>query len=297
MTGAERGFLLLTCPMGNDQRPVLTTAQFRTLSKRAVQMQMPLEQRDLTREDIMALGYGAEFAGRILHLLEEEAVLDHYLQRSHRAGCQSISRISDDYPLKLRKRLGLDSPGSLWARGDLTLLERPMIALVGSRDLRKENAEFARQVGIAVARQGYVLVSGNARGADKTAQYACLEAGGAVISVLADELEKYPAQKNLLYLAEDGFDLPFTAIRALSRNRVIHGLGEKTFVAQVTDGHGGTWDGTVKNLRFSWSPVYCFRDGSEGANTLIQMGANPVGFADLEDISKLQPNNINLFDQ
>lgn len=297
MTGAEQGFLLLTCPFGDPDRPVLTTAQFRTLANRAAQMEKPLEQRDLSVGDIMALGYGAEFADRIIRLLSEEDVLEHYLQRSLRCGCFGISRISQGYPLKLRKKLGLDSPGSLWARGELRLLNEPMIALVGSRDLNQENAAFAEQVGIAAAEQGYVLVSGNARGADRTAQNACLAAGGRVISVLADQLEKYPLQENLLYLSEDGFDLPFTAPRALSRNRVIHALADKTFVAQVSDGIGGTWDGTVKNLRFGWSGVYCFDDGSKGMKKLIQMGANAATIPDLQDVSNLQPNNINLFDQ
>ncbi|MBE6959473.1 MAG: DNA-processing protein DprA [Ruminococcaceae bacterium] len=297
MRGVEQGFLLLTCPLGDPQRQVLTTAQFRTLAKRVSQTEMKMEDRELTKEDVVSLGYGSAFAERILALLSQEDLLKHYLYRCNRAGCQSISRLHDAYPLKLRKSLGLDSPGSLWAKGDLSLLKQPMIALVGSRELNAENAAFARQVGIDAARQGYVLVSGNARGADKTAQNACLQAGGRVISVLADELEKYPVLENLLYLAEDGFDLPFTAQRALSRNRVIHGLADKTFVAQVTDGRGGTWDGTVKNLRFGWSNVFCFNDSSAGATNLIQMGATPVEGADLQDLSGLTSNAISLFDQ
>ena len=296
MTAIEQGFLLLTCPFGDPERPILTTAQFRTLAKRATQMEKPLDQRDLTAEDVMALGYGADFANRVIRLLEQEDLLAHYLHRAARSGCRSISRVSEGYPLKLRKKLDLDSPGSLWAKGDLSLLDAPMIALVGSRDLRPENGTFAAKLGAEAARQGYVLVSGNARGADRTAQNACLNAGGRVVSVLADELEKYPVRENLLYLAEDGFDLPFSAQRALSRNRVIHALGDKTFVAQVTDGHGGTWDGTVKNLRFGWSSVFCFCDGSAGVQKLIQMGANGVEITDITDICGLTPNNFSLFD-
>lgn len=297
MRAAEQGFLLLTCPLGDPERGMLTTAQFRTLAKRAIQMQVPLEDRDITKEDIMSLGYGAAFADRVVELLSQEDLLEHYLRRSSRAGCQCLSRLQEEYPLKLRKALDLDSPGSLWAKGDVSLLKQPMIALVGSRNIREENAAFARQVGIEAARQGYVLVSGNARGSDRIAQNACLEAGGKVISVLADELEKYPTQDNLLYLSEDGFDLPFTAQRALSRNRVIHALAGKTFVAQVADGYGGTWDGTVKNLRFCWSNVFCFQDGTSGVKNLIQMGATPILESQLCDISILKPDNFNFFDQ
>ena len=297
MRGPEQGFLLLTCPLGDLQRQVLTTAQFRTLAKRVAQMDKPLEERDLTERDIISLGYGNAFAEKVISLLSDEDLLVHYLRKSSRAGCQCLTRLHEDYPLKLRQTLGLESPGSLWAKGDLSLLNMPMIALVGSRDIRAGNAEFARRVGEEAALQGYALVSGNARGADRTAQKACLEAGGKVISVLADELEKYPDQENLLYLSEDGFDLPFTAQRALSRNRVIHALAEKTFVAQVTDGRGGTWDGTVKNLRFGWSQVFCFKDGTAGAENLVQMGATPILLQDLHDISTILPYNCNFLDQ
>lgn len=297
MREAEQGFLLLTCPLGDPERGMLTTAQFRTLAKRAMQMEKPLDNRDMSKEDLIALGYGADFAERILALLSQTDLLEHYLHRSRLAGCQCISRIHENYPVKLRNSLGLDSSGSLWAKGDLSLLQQPMIALVGSRELRNENAYFARQIGIEAAQQGYVLVSGNARGADRTAQDACLEAGGKVISVLADELEKYPVRENLLYLSENGFDLPFTTQRALSRNRVIHALAQKTFVAQVTDGRGGTWDGTVKNLRFGWSPVFCYQDGTAGSGNLIQMGATPVEISDLQNLSILTSNTISFFDQ
>ena len=110
-----------------------------------------------------------------------------------------ITRVSDGYPLLLRKRLGLDSPGSLWIKGDASLLSQPAVSLVGSRDLNEPNREFAREVGRQAALQGYVLISGNARGADRTAQESCLNAGGRVISVVADELNKHPERENLIY--------------------------------------------------------------------------------------------------
>ena len=67
------------------------------------------------------------------------------------------------------------------------------------------------------------------------------------------------------------------------------------FVAQSSLGKGGTWDGTVKNLRFGWSPVACFRDGSEAAAQLEQMGAYLVDIADLQDFSAFSEQEIALF--
>ena len=297
MRATERGFLLLTSPLGDPLRKPLTVAQFRTLAKRVQQIEKPTEQRDLTLADLTALGYEQDFAYRLLHLLSQEDLLDHYLRRAAAAGCVPIARIGQDYPAVLREKLDPDSPASLWSKGDLSILAKPRIALVGSREIQQENRSFAWEVGTQAALQGYVLVSGNARGADKIAQTACLRAGGQVIVVVADELEKQKQEKNVLYISEDGFDLPFSAIRALSRNRVIHALAEKTFVAQCTCGSGGTWDGTIKNLNSGWSPVFCFADGTPAMEQLSQMGAEKISIQQLGDIQQLISARISLFDQ
>lgn len=283
MTGAERGFLLLTSHLGNPERPVLTTAQFRMLTDRVVHGETPREERELTVSDLIQFGYGRDMAARIVRLLSEEDLLHHYLHRGHRLDCVPVTRVTEAYPLILRQRLGLDSPGTIWGKGNLSLLNTPAISLVGSRDLRPENHRFAEAVGRYAAKQGLTLVSGNARGADRAAQEACLAAGGKVISIVADELWKHPAREAVLYLSEEDYDSPFTAQRALSRNRCIHSLGRMVFVAQSDLQKGGTWDGTAKNLHFGWSPVACFRDGSEASLELEQLGAFLIDMEDLKD--------------
>ncbi len=294
MTGAEKGFLLLTSHLGNPDRQILSTAQFRTLTSRMTHAEIPVEDRELTVSDIVSLGYGREMAAGILRLLLEEDLLFRYLSRGQRLGCVPVTRVTENYPLILRQRLGLDSPGTLWAKGDLTLLQTPAIALVGSRELKPENCVFAEAVGSYAARQGLTLVSGNARGADRAAQEACLASGGKVISIVADELWKHHAGENVLYLSEEDYDSPFTARRALSRNRCIHTLGRMVFVAQSELKKGGTWDGTAKNLHFGWSPVACFRDGSEASKALEQLGAYLIGTEELEDFGNL-PEQTALF--
>lgn len=287
MTAGERGFLLLTSHLGNPERKALTTAQLRILADRIKNAEIPGEDRELSAKDLIALGCSRETAQNIVKLLEEEMLLKHYLHRGKQMDCIPVTRLSEGYPLILRQRLGLDSPGCLWAKGDIRILQTPAIALVGSRDLREENRSFAQEVGRYAAERGITLISGNARGADRTAQDACLEAGGRVISVVADELSRQPLRRNVLYLSEDGFEEPFSPQRALSRNRCIHALGQLVFVAQCSLGKGGTWDGTVKNLRFGWSSVACFRDGSEASIQLEQMGAYLIGTEEIQDFSNL----------
>lgn len=290
MNAKERGFLLLTSRLGDPTRKPLTVAQFRTLANRVRTMEKPVHPRELTDGDLVALGYDRETARQILQLLQQEELLDWYVKQGLRHNCIPITRVSDAYPPAVRQRLGLDAPGCLWAKGNVALLSTQMIALVGSRDLREENRAFAESVGTEAAKQGITLVSGNARGADRVAQQACLDAGGNVISVVADELKREPVSERILYLSEEGFDLPFSGPRALSRNRVIHALGYLTLVAQSDLGMGGTWDGTIKNLRQRISPVFCFNDESPASKELEQMGATLVIPQQLSDLAALRGN-------
>ena len=294
MTGAEKGFLLLTSHLGDPERPVLTTAQLRKLTDRVRYAEIPAEDRELSAADLASLGYGRDMAARILRLLSEEDLLRHYMTRGKQLDCVPVTRVTGQYPLLLRQRLGPDSPGTLWAKGDLSFLNRPAIALVGSRELQPENHAFAEAVGRHAAEQGLILVSGNARGADRAAQEACLASGGRVISVVADELWKHHSRDHVLYVSEEEYDSPFSAQRALRRNRCIHALGRMVFVAQANLEKGGTWDGTARNLRFGWSPVACFRDGSEASKELEKLGAYLIGMEDLADFSGL-PEQLAMF--
>lgn len=297
MTPREQGFLLLTSRLGNPERKVLTPAQLRELTRRMAAAPRLTEDRNLELRDLMALGYGREMALRILALLEEQELLEYYVNQGKKAGCVPITRVSPEYPAALRQRLGGEAPGVLWAKGDLSILDTPGIALVGSRDLNPENRRFAAEAGRQAALQGLTLISGNARGADATAQNTCLRTGGRVISIVADSLVSHSAKPNVLYLSEDGFDEEFSAQRALSRNRCIHTMGSLVLVAQVNLQKGGTWDGTSKNLRFGWNRVFCFDDGSEAAQVLEQMGAALIGMEELPDLAGVQKENRSLFDQ
>lgn len=287
MIGSRKAFLLLTSHLGDPQRRPITTAQLRTLGQRVQSMACPQEDRELETADLIALGYDDAMANRILELLSEEDLLSYYLTSGELSGCAAVTRAESAYPLQVRKALGQDAPGCLWARGDLEILHTPMISLVGNRDLQSLNLAFAREVGRQAALQGYTLVSGNARGADSAAQEACLEAGGSVVSVVAGNLREQNERERVLYLSEEEFDAPFTAERALRRNRVIHCLGRIVLVAQCSRFQGGTWGGTRRNLKDGWCPVYCFRDGNAVSEELIRLGAKPVCSEDIKELNRL----------
>ncbi len=293
MTGAERGFLLLTSHLGNPQRNPLTLPQLRTLSRRVQNSQRVAQDREVVDTDLKHMGYCSDDVQRMLALLDDDILLEHYLRRQRLLGFACHTRVSQSYPRVLHQRLGDDAPGVLWSLGDISLLDAPKIALVGSRQVLPANRQFAEAVGKAAARQGYVLVSGNASGSDQAAQNACLAHGGRVISVVADELERHGRRERLLYLSEDSFDLPFHRIRALRRNRIIHALGDCVLVNQCSLGVGGTWDGATRNLKEGWCPVHVFQDDSKAAQELIQRGANPVSWEELNALQQLTQTDPN----
>lgn len=256
----------------------LSLAQARELSRRARAAGIGEEDpfRDVTVKDVRRLGYSEYEAGHIVSLLGRERQLDGYLLAAEKADVAVITRLDARFPQRLREQLGARCPAALFCRGDLRLLQRPCISVVGSRHLASPGAQFAAQAGRLAAREGFTLCSGDAMGADRTAQEACLSNGGSVLIFPATELVYCPVRENVLYAAEGGFELGFSAQRALGRNRFIHAMGEKTLVAQTGFGKGGTWSGSLDNLQHEYSPLFVFDDGSEGARALCARGATPV---------------------
>ncbi len=284
MTAREQGFLLLTSSLGDPDRKPLSVSQFRTLILRSKKLPQLRNASTITMEDMTAMGYDAKMAQRVVRLFGERERLVEYIRYAKRHGCYPIPMTNPDYPAAVIGHLGFNSPGTFWAKGDASLLHKQAIALVGSRELNPQNRDFARNVGIRAAEEGYVLISGNAKGADTEAQEACLASGGEVISIVADSLQEQATRRGVLYLAEDSFDFHFTSGRALSRNRFIHCMGQMTFVAQSDLGKGGTWNGTVKNLDHGWSPLYCFSDGSAAAAELGTLGARLITARDIQTV-------------
>ena len=295
MTAAEEGVLLLCCPLGDPESQPLTMAQFRELGLR-VRASGPSGDalRELQPSDVEALGYKREQAERIVRLLDRETRLRSYLRAAEARGIYPVTRLSPDYPVRVAARQKLSSPPVLFCKGNASLFTGASAAVVGSRRLNPGNADFAAEAGRLAAEEGLTLVSGGAEGADRTAQEACQAAGGQAVVFVPDRLTDHSDCSNVLWCSEDGWDLPFTPIRALRRNGLIHMQGDRVLAAQCTYGIGGTWHGCLENLKHGWSPLFVYADGSQGASALIERGATPV--ERLESIKALRPDQTSLFD-
>ncbi len=296
MTGGELGFLLLGSHLGNPERKPLSPAKLAFLRKKMRNAPGVPSSGEVDKAFLRSIGCDDPLAEHILFLLEQEAPAKAYMEAAKRQGFSCITRRSSRYPQALVTQMGDHAPAVLWLWGDESILDTPCVSLVGSRDAEEESLHFAAAVGAAAAKQGFTLVSGGARGSDRAGQDGCLRAGGKVICVLPDGfVGKSRPDAAMLYLCEDSFDLGFTAQRALSRNHIIHSLGQCAFIAQCGF-KGGTWNGTIANLQRGNTPVYAFK-GCEALALLRDLGATAVDLPDLADLGSLtDPAQISFFE-
>ncbi len=292
MSGAKGGILMLCCNLGDDRVTPLTAHQFHTLRRRLSQLDCVHEEGDLSLASLAAMSIPAALREQVLTLLERDAALQWYLRGAEQHSISVLTRMDEDYPTWMEEKLTRNAPPLLFALGNTALLRSPCVSLVGSRRLGMDNRRFAERIGTLAAEEGYTLVSGGADGADSAAQAACLRNGGKVIVFTPEKLSDLQERDNVLYLSEEGYDFPFSAQRALMRNRLIHAAGEMTFVAQCTENRGGSWRGSVENLHNGWSPVYVYDDGSTHARALVNHGAKPI---DLPQTLRLLQDEISLF--
>lgn len=139
-------------------------------------------------------------------------------------------------------------PELIWIRGDHAALTRPAVALVGSRAATRDGLLLAAEIASDLARAGFVVVSGLARGIDSAAHAAALDAGGATIAVMGTGADQvYPAEHRGLAerIAASGALVsefpPGTPPRAFHfplRNRIISGLSRAVVVVEAPEKSG-----------------------------------------------------------
>lgn len=239
-----------------------------------------------------------EDAERVVRLLAFAGELSVEIQNLHERGLWAVTRVDEFYPPHLRDTLKDKAPAVLFGAGDLQLLQQPGGAVVGSRNIDEAGAAFARVAGEKIVAAKLPVVSGGARGSDRLAMQAALEAGGRAIGALADSLERTARQPDVREFVTDGRlvlltpyapDAGFSVGAAMGRNKLIYGLAE--FAAVVSSDHqtGGTWSGAVEALKADWCPVLV-RDGEgvpRGNKELLKLGGQALTAGQLEEISDL----------
>lgn len=204
------------------------------------------------------------------------------LRAAKRMGARMLCLGDPDYPAALA---GIaDAPPVLWARGRIDLLDRPMLALVGTRNASSLGTRMARSLAADLGAAGFVVVSGLARGIDALAHRAALETG--TVAVMAGGLDiVYPVEntdlareiaQRGLSLSEMPFGLQPQARHFPRRNRIVAGLAQAVIVVEAAVRSGSLITARMaldQGREVMAVPGHPMDSRAAGANLLIRDGA------------------------
>lgn len=189
-----------------------------------------------------------------------------------------------------------DAPPLLFVEGEPALLERPQLAMVGSRRASRPGMDNARSFARSLGGAGFVITSGLALGIDGAAHQGALDAGGQTVAVLGTGLQRlYPARHTGLassivegggaLVSELPLDCPPQAANFPRRNRIISGLSLGVLVVEASPSSGSLI--TARLAAEQGREVYAIpgsihHPGARGCHQLIRQGATLV--ESVEDI-------------
>jgi DNA processing protein len=267
------------------------------------ELQCPAQLFALTLTELEGLRFPADaaqfiFDGKARRAAEEEA------GRFSDKSVSLITLASPEYPERLKEIY--DPPPVLWVRGDVSLLSRPGIAIVGTRHPSPYGMQVAEMLARDLSARRVVIVSGMARGVDTCAHRGALSARMPNVAVWGTGIDVvYPKENRKLaeeILATGGAivsEVPMGTFPAPQnfprRNRIISGLSIGVLVVEASENSGTRVTArcaaeqdrdlyavpgnvTAKN---SWTP-----------NTLIKQGAKLV--ASWEDVWEDLPSQVRL---
>lgn len=228
-----------------------------------------------------------------------QALVEREMEATQDYGAQIIAACEPNFPKALRA-IG-PPPPVITVLGNVDLLHKPCIAMVGSRNASAIALRFARQVAGALGEAGFTVVSGLARGIDTSAHDAGLNTGTA--AVLGGGIDHaYPKQNGQLYdeiakrgaiISESPIGYRATARDFPRRNRIISGLSSGVVVIEAAERSG-----TLITARYAMeqgrevmaAPGSPLDPRTKGCNRLIRDGAALIENAqDIIDVLENTP--------
>ncbi|MFM7442693.1 MAG: DNA-processing protein DprA [Tabrizicola sp.] len=205
-------------------------------------------------------------------------------RQGHATGARLLVHGEEGFP---RALLDIpDAPPVLWAKGDLTLLNRPAIGMVGARNASSLGMRMARRLGQTLSEAGFTVISGLARGIDTAAHEAALEGEGRTLAVMAGGIDViYPAENDALArridekgcrISEHPPGLEPQARHFPLRNRIVAGLSRAVIVVEAAAKSGSliTAKAALDYGRDVMAvPGHPFDARASGCNMLIRDGA------------------------
>ncbi len=181
-------------------------------------------------------------------------------------------------------------PKKLYVEGSLELFDKPIVAIVGSRDCSEYGKEQAKRFSQELSKKGICIISGLARGIDTIAHINSIENEGKTIAVLASGFKNiYPPENKILVekivnsggavISEFQPDEEIDMSKFPRRNRIISGLADAILVVEAKYRSGSTITaryGFSQNKEVFCIPGNISEKNSYGTNKLIQEGASLV---------------------
>jgi DNA processing protein len=203
-----------------------------------------------------------------------------------------LAVLDDDYPRLLKVSLKPEqAPPLLFYAGDLRILERKAIAIIGSRNASEESLAFTRAAARYCAEHGANVISGNARGVDRAAYEGATSSEGCTTVVLPHGMRRLSGVQmralvpqiesgQVLLISQFHPDAQWVVSRAMERNKVVTGLAHIVIVAQ-SDVQGGTWEGANGALK-QQRPLYVRQPDADdplpGNQALIERGGRALAW-------------------
>lgn len=212
-------------------------------------------------------------------------VVEAEMRQGAKAGARLLVHGEAAYPRALMDLP--DAPPILWALGDVSLLNRPAVAMVGARNASSLGLRMARRLGQGLAAAGFTVVSGLARGIDAEAHAAALAEGDAsTVAVMAGGVDVIYPQENAglaadiaakgCRISEQPMGLDPQARHFPMRNRLVSGLSRAVIVVEAA-----AQSGSLITARMALDqgrdvmavPGHPFDARAAGCNMLIRDGA------------------------
>jgi DNA processing protein len=264
---------------------VLTPAMGATRTWRVMrQLEEPERLFEASLTELEGLGMPAHSAQFVFEGKARAAAEDEWT-RVAQSGGEILTPVEKAYPERLREIY--DPPAVLWIRGDVRLLSRPGIAVVGTRHPSPYGAGMAEMLSRDLAARRLTILSGMARGVDTAAHKGALEARGKTVAVWGTGIDViYPKENKRLaeQIVESGgtivSEYPLGTFPAPQnfpiRNRILSGMSVGVLVIEAAE-HSGTRI-TARLAMEQNRDVYAVpgnvtNKNAWGPNTLIKQGA------------------------
>ena len=267
----------------------------------------------LTNVDIgglmLKLDISEEEAYRIYTLLNRSVQLSYTIENYLRQGVDVLTSYDDEYPQRVKRRMGGAAPPVFYRCGNQELMNRPMLAIMGISGV-KTTPEVRDSVETLVknaVRLGYTILTGGELGVSRVAMNMTMQYGGTLVEILGGDMINHIQEDGIAeLLASDratvvSLEHPealFTVSHAITRNKFVFSLAEAAFVFN-TDGKRGEMD-AIRNRYCDW--IYAWT-GYSNNQPLIMRGAIPAGNIpemDFDDLVRHWRNSeseqLNFFD-